>query len=292
MKLPAVWIALVFSAGVLLASLFSFSALAWFLLASIVILAGFVLAQRRELIAAWICALLGWAALGGAAARIERLPLPVNHVARLVAEGRLDTSEPLRWRGRLRYDPLRLPWGMRYEINLDEVVAAGRAIPVTGGLRVSYYRNAKNPEDQPAVRAGDRVEALVRARAPRNFLDPGAFDARGFLARQGIHLTSSLRSTELLLSIPSLYLIIALRFQDGRTVVEIARLMRLDQKGLYRRLGRVMKGLRTALEVGGIDAVAMIEMFESPAVSIDWRCDTEETSKVRPSIAKGEPEWR
>ena len=51
------------------------------------------------------------------------------------------------------------------------------------------------PED---LRAGDRVEALLRARPPRNFLDPGAFDLHGYLALQGIDLTGSLRSGELL----------------------------------------------------------------------------------------------
>ena len=48
------------------------------------------------------------------------------------------------------------------------------------------------------LRAGDRVEALLRARPPRNFLDPGAFDVRGYLARQQIDLTGSLRSGVLL----------------------------------------------------------------------------------------------
>src|SRR6202047_789070 len=48
------------------------------------------------------------------------------------------------------------------------------------------------------LHAGDRVEALLRARPPRNFLDPGAFDIRGYLALQKIDLTGTLRSGELL----------------------------------------------------------------------------------------------
>jgi RNA polymerase sigma factor for flagellar operon FliA len=86
-------------------------------------------------------------------------------------------------------------------------------------------------------------------------------------------------------------LIIALRFQDGRTVVEVARMLRLDQKGLYRRLERLMKDLRAALEARGIAATAVMEMFDSPAVSIDWRDDTKGTSKGRPSKGNGGPEW-
>jgi RNA polymerase sigma factor (sigma-70 family) len=82
-------------------------------------------------------------------------------------------------------------------------------------------------------------------------------------------------------------LILALKFEDGRSIVEIARMLRLDQKGLYRRLERLMKELRTALEAQGIEAGAALEIFESAAVSIDWKGDTEETSKGRPSMVKG-----
>jgi RNA polymerase sigma factor (sigma-70 family) len=82
-------------------------------------------------------------------------------------------------------------------------------------------------------------------------------------------------------------LIVALRFEDGRSVVDIAKMLRLDQKSLYRRLDRVMKALRAELEARGVEATAALEIFDSPAVSIGWRGDTEETQKRRPSMAKG-----
>ncbi len=94
-----------------------------------------------------------------------------------------------------------LPWGRRYEIDLEQVEAGGATLPVSGGLRLNLYGGATAPSITSAphgLRAGDRVEALVKARPPRNFQDPGAFDLRGFLARQGIDLTGSLRSGELL----------------------------------------------------------------------------------------------
>jgi RNA polymerase sigma factor for flagellar operon FliA len=87
-------------------------------------------------------------------------------------------------------------------------------------------------------------------------------------------------------------LILALRFQDGRTVVEIARMLRLDQKGLYRRLDRLLKDLRGAMAAQGVDSAAALEIFESPAVSIEWGDDTTERSTGRPSMAKGGHEWR
>ena len=87
-------------------------------------------------------------------------------------------------------------------------------------------------------------------------------------------------------------LILRLRFMDGRTVVEIARMMRLDQKALYRRIERLMKDLREALQVHGVDGAAALEIFESQAVSIAWSADTEEKPKPRPSTGRGGAEWR
>jgi RNA polymerase sigma factor for flagellar operon FliA len=87
-------------------------------------------------------------------------------------------------------------------------------------------------------------------------------------------------------------LILTLRFHDGRTVVEIARTLRLDQKALYRRIERLMKDLRAALEARGLDSAAVLEIFESPAVSIEWTGDQKETSQGRPSMSKGGDEWR
>jgi RNA polymerase sigma factor (sigma-70 family) len=84
-------------------------------------------------------------------------------------------------------------------------------------------------------------------------------------------------------------LIIAMQFQDGRTVAEIARMLRLDQKALYRRIQRLMKELRGALEARGIDGVSALEIFRSPAVSIDWRDEIEETPQPRPSMQEGDP---
>ena len=72
-----------------------------------------------------------------------------------------------------RADPLRLPWGMRYDVDLEAVQSAGEWMPVSGGLRVTYYFNERAPQLPPELRAGDRIETLARARLVRNFGDPG-----------------------------------------------------------------------------------------------------------------------
>lgn len=204
MKLPAVWMACAFAGGIALADRWPGSGREWTLAAIAAILAGVILLWRGWLAAAWTVALAAWLALGGAALNMARVSVPANHVSRLIAAGRLDGSQPLRWRGTLRDDPVELPWGRRFVIALDHVEIAGQEVPVTGGLRVNLYSDergasgADDPPSAPGPLAGDRVEALLKARPPRTFLDPGAFDLHAYLALQGVNLTGSLRDEELL----------------------------------------------------------------------------------------------
>ena len=192
------WLVAASAAGIVLATRWHGSLWQWIALAALAILVSGILLWQKRLSSAWILALIAWTALGALATNIERASVPENHVARLIAAGRLDTNDPLRWRGHLREDPMALPWGRRYDIDLEQVEEAGEAVPVSGGLRVNLYGEAHADDELQSLRAGDRVEALVKARPPRNFLDPGAFDLRDFLARQKIDLTGSLRSGELL----------------------------------------------------------------------------------------------
>jgi competence protein ComEC len=206
MKLPALAIAACVAAGILVGGTFAphlphTSGLS-LVLALLFLLAGFVFLARRRVALAWAAALLAWGMLGAAAAWLEPLALPADHVTRLAAEQRLALGEPLRWRGRLRDDPLRLPWGLRYIVDLDHVESGGRWMAAAGGLRITYYFG--DPADPPPIplRAGNRVEALVRAQQIRNYDDPGAFDYHAFFARQNIFLSASLRRSELLRRIP------------------------------------------------------------------------------------------
>ena len=199
MKLPALWIAAAFAAGIGVASRWPEKPLLSVVAVAVALAGGGILLWRGRVVTAGICAIAAWVALGALACGIERAAVPANHVTRLIAENRLDLTEPLRWRGRLREDPLVMPWGRRYEIDLEQVEAVGQSISASGGLRANLYGGPQQAAGLPEnLRAGDRVEVLVRARPPRNFLDPGAFDLHGYLARQKIDLIGSVRSGELL----------------------------------------------------------------------------------------------
>ena len=53
--------------------------------------------------------------------------------------------------------------------------------------------------------------------------------------------------------------LLSLTFHDGRTIADAARLLRLHQKPLYRRVDGLLRRLRTALEAEGINASAALQ---------------------------------
>ena len=198
MKLPALWIFAAFAAGIGIAMRWSASPGLWAAAVTFAILCAAIFVWRNYSSPAWILALLAWLALGGLALAVEHSTVPKNHITRLVRSKGIDLSVPVRWRGRLRDDPMALPWGHRYEIDLEQVEIAGETVPVSGGLRLNFYSGTRAAEPPADLRAGYRVEALAKAKPPRNYLDPGAIDIRGILARQGVDLLGSLRSGDLL----------------------------------------------------------------------------------------------
>ena len=125
MKLPALWIAASFAAGIAIATRWPGPLKLWVTAAIAAMLLGAVLLWRSKTHSAWVLALVAWAALGGLAVTMERAAVPANNVTRLIRAGRLDTTEPLRWQGRLREDPMALPWGRRYEVDLEQVDVGG-----------------------------------------------------------------------------------------------------------------------------------------------------------------------
>jgi len=205
MKFPALAIAFLFATGILVGGIFAPTlphAFAATLAASFVLLLLGAVLLRKHVTLAWLASLLAWCLLGAAAMHVERLRVPDNQVTRLVAENRLELAQPLRWRGRLRSDPLRLPWGIRYDVDLEQVQSAAIWIPVSGGLRADYFFDERSQEAPPHIRAGDRIEVLLRARLVRNFADPGVTDHRALMADQNIYLTGSPRNTTLIEKIP------------------------------------------------------------------------------------------
>jgi len=205
MRLPALWPAIALACGILIERAAPLSPTASAALLAAALLAGLLLLRRGALRAAWAAGLVAWVVLGALGAELHRRDIRPDNAAAVISAGRVDAHEALRWRGRLRQGPSRLPSGIRYDVELDEVQAAGQAVRVSGGLRATLEEFPSHQwVEPPPVQPGDRVELLLRAHVPRNYLNPGAFDERGSLERQGIHLLGSLRDGSLLTRLATL----------------------------------------------------------------------------------------
>jgi competence protein ComEC len=197
MKSPALWIFTSLSAGILLAPLLHKFSFAAFVTACgvLLIVALTCWSWRREWIAFGVV-LLAWVSLGAACVGVAGHAEPSDRVSTLASRRSIDLGEALRWHGVLRADPLRMPWGWRFEIGLDGAEMATGVVPMSGGLRLTYYGDENSLP--VTMRAGDQVEAIAKASLPHNYGDPGAFDYRAQMAREGVDLTGSLRSLKLI----------------------------------------------------------------------------------------------
>jgi competence protein ComEC len=216
MKLPSLFPVTFFAGGILLFARFPYCSIVTlrFCLAAIVVAlaCGWLALHRKWTGTAAIFAAGAWISLGFATSGFERASTPANLASTLIESGKLDGSVALRWHGRLRSDPLELPWGIRYELRLEEVETGAGVTPVGGGLRLTYYRSDSSAGGPAIAQAGDEIEVFARAIPVRNFGDPGSFDYRGYLARQDIQLQGTLRNAALLTVVGRPRLTISERF--------------------------------------------------------------------------------
>src|ERR1700739_2748896 len=229
MRIPAVALAAAFSGGILLGrgwhpsrSLLGIS----FLCISSLLIAALLFAWRNKIFAAAIFSMAGWVCLGAAAMVVASRPLPEEHVLSRIAAGQIELKTPLRWYGRLRSEPARLPWGVGLEMELSAVETAAGMIPLQGGMRVGFTPK-EGDAALPEIHAGDEVSVQAQGRLPVIFRDAGAFDRREYLARQNIHLLATLRASSLLDRISTPPATIATRLAKLRALLR----ERLD--GLY-----------------------------------------------------------
>lgn len=78
-------------------------------------------------------------------------------------------------------------------------------------------------------------------------------------------------------------LILKLRFADGQRVVEIARLLRVDQKALYRRIERMLLQLRECLERASISGALLLQAMDERGFDLRLgEAEVETAADVRP----------
>jgi RNA polymerase sigma factor for flagellar operon FliA len=117
----------------------------------------------------------------------------------------------------------------------------------------------------------------LRRFAPEEVLEnvaaPASFDAESGLNREeresfGRAVAAALETAVGRLE-PEERLLVRLRFYDGLKVAEIARLQQVDQKSLYRRIERILGGLRATLRASGLDDGAVAGALREGGLGCD-----------------------
>jgi hypothetical protein len=91
---------------------------------------GILLSQFNRIFLSAVSSLLSWVLLGFLGAIIAEQPRAPEQVTSLVERGSIELKTPMRWQGRLRDEPARLPWGYGYEIEPS-------GVEFEGGLRAA-----------------------------------------------------------------------------------------------------------------------------------------------------------
>lgn len=84
-------------------------------------------------------------------------------------------------------------------------------------------------------------------------------------------------------------LILQLRFWEARKVPEIARIMGLEPKKVYKRLDHLFTALRRALEDAGINDAAVGELMDRPALDLSLEPQPERTSTPQSASGRKNP---
>jgi len=193
--------------------------------ATATLLALVILALRRALRIAPLCAAALWIAAGLWSAQIEAAPAPQtpllgyadglsrNVEARVVRVRELpqrtaaEQNEANRDTDSDQWDEHGSP---TFSIDLDLIAIedltpdSSRMTPITGGLRATILAEARRGHDEhplqaatPSLHCGDLVSAPIRLRVPERYRDPGAWQYADYLLDQGIAVTGSIRSEQL-----------------------------------------------------------------------------------------------
>ncbi len=130
--------------------------------------------------------------LGGARHAYEQA-LPATHVAHRVY-ATAETSVALM--GRVLDRPASRPFGIRFRLEVERLIAAQDTTSATGLVQVTLVQSPWTPETAfPALAQGDLVRVQGRLRRLRRRRNPAGFDVGGYLRPRGIYATMAVSDT-------------------------------------------------------------------------------------------------
>lgn len=106
-------------------------------------------------------------------------------------------------------------------------------------------------------------------------------------AQASVLIATALRAATAGLA-PRARLLLRLRFEQGSSIADVARLLREPQKPLYREFERLLRDLRSALEAGGVSPDHVLAVLGQPGGGLDGALVLEPAAKDGdPSVSLG-----
>jgi competence protein ComEC len=199
---PLLWAALAYGSGVV-AGVYAWRPSSWWVVATIVFVAGAAYFARRRWWLAFPLSLCALLAVGALAIQLQTSRGPDdNGLLAYANQEQVMVTAHVTKGGEIRQAGF---GGLRQgvEVETEDVSAGDQTTNARAGLRLSVYAKEGGDEYEEGVgatmrvfRYGERLRFAAKLRAPRNFRNPGAFDYRGYLADQGIVMLASTKSTK------------------------------------------------------------------------------------------------
>lgn len=227
-KRPLVFLLIGYLCGIALGQLFSPPLLPLlYITLSVVLLTGVVryFTRRPYTLALWLAVVV----IGGGFINHEFATrhLPQNHISIGLNPGKYVIE------GRLSSPPVNFSTKTHLYLDAERINEENNWRKVSGRVRLTVYKTSL------ALEYGDRIRSLANLRLPDNYENPGVFDYKGYLMRQGIRVVGSVARNARIDKLPPgkqsrlLSAVYGLRRRLGEF---IASVYAPDQAGLLRAL--------------------------------------------------------
>ncbi len=205
MKSPLLLLSGCFALGVLLSHAQEGPWFLYILVCLACTLIGLFALERNRRYTAAFSILAGFLFAGASSACLFQYRFPSDHVAYLSGWG-FDLSQPVYVKGTLATDPLLMPYGMQFDLQVRSISGGKIARHATGKIRLRVFngRHASLPAASLGLHYGDVISAPARLRRPHNYENPGGFNYRRWLQSiQDITWEGTIEQPDLIEKLPT-----------------------------------------------------------------------------------------
>ena len=183
---PLLWIAIVFSFGVLAGNFFPFNLQTYLITCIVCAVLSAVFINRKS---AFVFLFTSFFAAGGLTFHIENKPPAPNRLKRVYDENRITSGDPLEIEGILQGKPELAVSGFFLVLETEKAIYKNSEIKVSGRIRIfaaAQDEQSKSEYDRLNLNYGSRTRLACKLRREEKILNPGVISSKELLDQKGI----------------------------------------------------------------------------------------------------------